>query len=293
LAREQETFDKAEKEISILDKSVEKKFTTAVKFDILDNSPEGLATQNAFFKFAKSKGYDAIDFSIKGSKENQYLVSLNNDIIKPATEKKAEVKVEEKVEAKPTGKQRVVVTPDLLSKVDDISSIDELNEFFGDLYDNQEAKEKYGLLNASNVVIKKLHNEFKKRFYKKKDFRTALKGTVGLLTTGQKFVIISKTKDSLKYRILDASNLPVGEEQTMSKEDFKNNVDIIYKDGMELEEGLFAPVATENKITSNENIEGTSSVLTKEKIEEALNKAQTLSKEERLKKLKDNLGCKK
>jgi len=234
-----------------------------------------------------------LDCSSKGSEESKYLVSLNNDIIKPATEKKAEVKVEEKVEAKPTGKQRVVVTPDLLAKVDDIASIDELNEFFGDLYENQEAKEKYGLLDAPNAVIKKLHSEFKKRFYKKKDFRTALKGTVGLLTTGQKFVVTSKTKGGLKYRILDASNLPVGEEQTMSKEDFKNNVDIIYKDGMELEEGLFAPVATENKITSNENIKGASSVLTKEKIEEASNKAKTLSKEERLKKLKDNLGCKK
>jgi len=293
LAREQETFDNAQKEINILDKPVEKKFTTAARFDLLDNSPEGLATQNAFFKFAKSKGYDAIDFSSKGSEESKYLVSLNNDIIKPATEKKAEVKVEEKVEAKPTGKQRVIVTPDLLAKVDDIASIDELNEFFGDLYENQEAKEKYGLLNAPNAVIKKLHSEFKKRFYKKKDFRTALKGTVGLLTTGQKFVVTSKTKGGLKYRILDASNLPVGEEQTMSKEDFKNNVDIIYKDGMELEEGLFAPVATENKITSNENIEGTSVVLTKEKIDETSNKIENLSKEEVIKKLKDNLGCKK
>lgn len=54
----------------------EKKFTeyTGKVFDILDNSPEGLETQNEFFRFLKGKGYGGLDLT--GWSDSQYVVSF-------------------------------------------------------------------------------------------------------------------------------------------------------------------------------------------------------------------------
>ena len=54
----------------------EKKFTenTGKRFDILDNSPEGLETQNEFFRFLKAKGYGGLDLT--GWSDSQYVVSF-------------------------------------------------------------------------------------------------------------------------------------------------------------------------------------------------------------------------
>lgn len=49
---------------------------TGKTFDILDNSTEGLKTQNEFFNFLKRKGYTGLDFT--GSSDNQYIVAFKN-----------------------------------------------------------------------------------------------------------------------------------------------------------------------------------------------------------------------
>lgn len=50
---------------------------TGQRFDVLDNSPEGLKKQKQFFKFVKSKGFKGIDFT--NFSDSQYLVSFNNN----------------------------------------------------------------------------------------------------------------------------------------------------------------------------------------------------------------------
>jgi hypothetical protein len=54
----------------------EKQFTEATgkRFDILDNSIEGLETQSEFFRFLKAKGYGGIDLT--GWSDSQYVVSF-------------------------------------------------------------------------------------------------------------------------------------------------------------------------------------------------------------------------
>ena len=47
-------------------------------FDLLDNSSEGLQTQNEFFKFLENKGYTGIDFT--GSTDSQYVISFQNNL---------------------------------------------------------------------------------------------------------------------------------------------------------------------------------------------------------------------
>jgi hypothetical protein len=210
-----------------------------------------------------------------------YIETLEQD--KEARAKETETLIET------AGEEIIKLTSNVTSST---SIVINLKETIIDSKD-KEAKEKYGLSDASNAVILKLQSEARKRFFKKKDFRSAVKGTVGILATGEKFVITNKSKNAVKYRILDQDNFPTGEEKTLDKETFKTAVDILYKDGMELQEGLFEQIAEENKNTSNQNTEASTSVLTKEKIEKALKDAQTMSKEDRLKKLKDNLGCKK
>lgn len=55
-------------------------------FDILDNSPEGMRTQEAFFKFLEGKGYKGLDLItnnpsafVEGQEENAYIVTFDSD----------------------------------------------------------------------------------------------------------------------------------------------------------------------------------------------------------------------
>lgn len=48
---------------------------TNKRFDLLDNSPEGLQEQSDFFQYVKNKGYDSIKF------RDQYFVTLTNSIV--------------------------------------------------------------------------------------------------------------------------------------------------------------------------------------------------------------------
>lgn len=50
---------------------------TGLKFDILDNSPEGLTTQTRFFEFLRTKGYKGYIEFLPGSAENAYFVTFN------------------------------------------------------------------------------------------------------------------------------------------------------------------------------------------------------------------------
>ena len=56
---------------------------TGKSFDLLDNSPAGLKTQNEFFNVLKKKGYTGIDFT--GFNDNQYIVAFE-DTTQPAGE---------------------------------------------------------------------------------------------------------------------------------------------------------------------------------------------------------------
>jgi len=52
---------------------------TGTDFNILDNSPEGLAIQNDFFNFLKDRGYRGLDYTMFS--DSQYLVAFSNDAI--------------------------------------------------------------------------------------------------------------------------------------------------------------------------------------------------------------------
>jgi len=53
--------------------------TTGVWFDILNNTPEGLAKQNQFFELIKEKGYKGIDSSMWI--DSQYIVTFDSNVI--------------------------------------------------------------------------------------------------------------------------------------------------------------------------------------------------------------------
>ena len=57
------------------------------RFDILDNSEEGIKKQNQFFKFIKNKGYKGLDFTMFS--DTQYIVSFENIEITPEQKQQA------------------------------------------------------------------------------------------------------------------------------------------------------------------------------------------------------------
>jgi hypothetical protein len=56
---------------------------TGTDFNILDNSPEGLAIQNNFFNFLKDRGYKGLDYTMFS--DSQYLVAFSNDAVTDIT----------------------------------------------------------------------------------------------------------------------------------------------------------------------------------------------------------------
>ena len=71
------------------------------RFDILDNSEEGIKKQNQFFKFIKNKGYKGLDFTMFS--DTQYIVSFENIEITPQQKQQAQQLYSQYLEENPNG----------------------------------------------------------------------------------------------------------------------------------------------------------------------------------------------